>query len=281
MAHLHDVQPLVERLSGLGLTREEATVYVRLTTHGATKAGDLAAMLGYPRPKTYRLLNSLMHRGFVSATLSRPTVFAAAAPDRLFSGLLASIQTRAHVLEAARGELGPQLAKLHGARGQERGRITYKILQGRAETVGIAEAMLRDARERIVLLDGTTGAASVRALALERGVAGLPLRALLPGPFPRVKLESWTRTPLRLREIPRTTARFLLADEQALLWLAHDPGNEPEGPRDAALWTDAPDLLETLAGLFDAAWERGKPPSPDVTDHDLEALGFEVQEPGR
>lgn len=280
--HAPDVQSLVERLAALGLTREEAALYVHLTMHGASKAGDLAAVLGYPRPKAYRLLSDLMHRGFVAATLSRPTVFEASPPDRLFAGLLTSVQARAEVLAAAQVELEPQLSALRGARDAEPGRVTYKILQGRAETAGVGEGMLRDARDTILLFDATTASSfqPVREWAFERAARGVRLRVLAAGPFPRVKLESWTSlSTVRLRQTPPAGARFVVVDGQALLWLAHDASADAEGPRDAALWTDSPDLLGTLVALFDAAWERGAPPTPDVTDHDLSVLGLAVRDP--
>jgi sugar-specific transcriptional regulator TrmB len=75
---LEDLTSSVESsLAEMGLTNNEAKIYVLLAKKGAKKASEVAKLLNFPRPQAYYLLRSLYKKGIVSRTMHNPARFVA------------------------------------------------------------------------------------------------------------------------------------------------------------------------------------------------------------
>lgn len=70
-----------ERLVALGLTPNQARIYLSLLTHGVGSAGEVAEHSGVPRTKVYDALQSLERMGFCSARGSRVSSWEPVAPE--------------------------------------------------------------------------------------------------------------------------------------------------------------------------------------------------------
>ena len=79
----------VERnLARIGLTPNEARIYVMLAKKGAQKGSNLAKLLNFPRPQAYYLLASLCKKGIVSRTTNNPMKFVALPFEEAANALL-------------------------------------------------------------------------------------------------------------------------------------------------------------------------------------------------
>ena len=75
-AHLNpsDLTELVQRLASIGLEDKDAQLYIHLCVNGPNKASEIAAGTKLNRTEAYRALDNLIRRGFVTASLDRPTL---------------------------------------------------------------------------------------------------------------------------------------------------------------------------------------------------------------
>jgi sugar-specific transcriptional regulator TrmB len=266
-----DVRDIVERLSALGLDSHEATVYVHLTLAGPTKASAVAGALKLARPRAYRLLESLMRKGYAVATLERPARYQASPVGQVFDDLLASHRAREAALEKARREIEPVLATLRGepGTGKDLRRNTFRLLQGRDEVHRAGQRMVREASTLLRHLNTHPGAVSMAeqldlwGVVMERLEHGVEVRILLATtPETHDVLREFLGHPrLSIRHVePREAiARFLVADDRELLAAVHsDPTARLRAAEEVAVWTDATDFVSAHVVQFDRAWEAAR-----------------------
>jgi sugar-specific transcriptional regulator TrmB len=262
------VQEIIDRLTVLGLDSEEAAVYVHLSIMGPSKASDLAAALKLHRTEAYRTLQNLVQRGFVSATLGRPSRFEAAPPERLFTDILAAQEARKETIQRAQQEIAPALTTLRGQPTDSPSKNTFKVLQGRREIYGVLDRMLREARQGFKSVSTHEGAPAMAEMVglwdtmRKRAQEGLDIRVVLrTNPASRAKLAPLLEEPslsLRHWDEPRVL-RFVVSDEKELLiWVVSDPSTRPTSEQEVAIWSDAADFVVTQSALFDLAWRESK-----------------------
>lgn len=261
------VQDVIDRLTELGLDRDEATVYVHLRTMGPSKAADIATSLKEPRQKVYRLLQTLSDKGFVSSTLSRPTLFQAEAPETLFQHLFSNQEQRWEKLVKAQTEVLGALATMKpDAEGGMKS--TFKLLHGRLEATRLMQQMVHDASSdfRAVCTHPENKAMGdmqdIVEMAVRRAMQGVNVRiAMTTNGDLRNRVGSFLDTPnLGVRHLDGERAiRYAIVDDSRLLmWVAFDRSVRHNAPEDVALWTDAPDFVGTQSLLFDGLWRSAK-----------------------
>ena len=259
---------LVERLVSIGLDEREARVYVHLCERGAARASDAAAAVRLKRTETYRTLEALMKRGFITARLTRPVEYEAVPPETVFALLLAQHEERRTEIERLRervAELSAQARERDGS-----GRHAYKILQGRRAIHAAVEAMLRRAQQGQSMVSTTfspaqaTNANRAFAATVRRAAEGFPMRVLLREmPGLERALEPLTTHPnVRVRYYaPEHPARFVITDRREILvWLVSDPSTSLDAREDVAMWTNAPDFVRLHETLYEALWDAGREP---------------------
>jgi sugar-specific transcriptional regulator TrmB len=72
----------IETLTILGLTVNQAKVYLALTNYERAKPGEIAKKTGCCRPEVYRTLNELFEKGLVERVLAVPACFKAIRLDQ-------------------------------------------------------------------------------------------------------------------------------------------------------------------------------------------------------
>jgi sugar-specific transcriptional regulator TrmB len=110
----------VEVLGKVGLTLYEARAYVALVARGLGDAATLAQTAGIPRTSAYKVLESLVHKGYATPTGGKPILYRPKPPLEVAESLKASIQEvfekleMLHRIVAEHGE--PQLVYLLSGR---------------------------------------------------------------------------------------------------------------------------------------------------------------------
>jgi hypothetical protein len=259
---------LSEALGLLGLSAAEASIYLYLTQAGPSKASDVAQGVRIRRPEAYRVLQGLVARGFVSASLSRPTRFDAAPAEKLFGQVYGAQEEAWERIARAQPRILEGLAALRVSAIPLSPKGTFRILQGRLEATRAAERMVQEARRGIDLLDlhprGSSGLLDLPNLAdltARRALDGIATRALLSGP-PGETLAAARPRPARLvlRYVPtdRRVRGAVVDGREVLFWMVHDPSKRVGAEGDVAVWSDAPDFVSAQAFLFEHAWRAGK-----------------------
>ena len=73
---------LISSLVELGLTQNEAKIYLYLTKNKAKSAPEISICLNIPRTETYHLLNGLQSKKVTNSNFGKPTKFAAVPFDK-------------------------------------------------------------------------------------------------------------------------------------------------------------------------------------------------------
>jgi len=104
---------LANGLEAIGLSPYESKAYIGLVAHGYGDAETIATTAGIPRTSSYKILQSLVEKGYAIGTEGRPKIFKPEPPSRIFDRTVARLKTVFDKLEmlseivAERGE--PQL----------------------------------------------------------------------------------------------------------------------------------------------------------------------------
>ncbi|MCI4316931.1 MAG: TrmB family transcriptional regulator [Thermoplasmata archaeon] len=110
----------VDLLGKVGLTIYEARAYIALVAKGAGDAGSLAQTAGIPRTSSYKVLESLVEKGYAAPTGGKPILYRPKPPLEVAESLKSSIQDvfeKLEVLHRVVAEHGePQLVYLLSGR---------------------------------------------------------------------------------------------------------------------------------------------------------------------
>lgn len=260
---------VLARLAAIGLDERDAQIYIQLCVRGPTKASEVAAAAKVNRTEAYRSLDNLMRRGFVTASLDRPTLYEATDPEKVFDDALAQHTARRAHLERAREEAVRTLAKMRSSSTDGPLRTSYKILQGREAILAATETMLRRARVGQSMASTYFAAAHANEgnlafmTTLHRAKDGLPMRLLLrdtPG-----VIESFGATAyepnVQIRFFdPTGPLRFTIVDDtEVIFWLSTDGAQALHAKDDIAMWTNARDFVFAQALLYEALWRNARP----------------------
>ncbi|HET6405568.1 MAG TPA: helix-turn-helix domain-containing protein [Candidatus Thermoplasmatota archaeon] len=259
---------LVERLVAIGLESREARLYVDLLLRGASRASDAAARTKLKRTETYRALEALMKRGFVTARLTRPVEYEASPPDAVFADLLARHEQQRSEMEALKARVCEVAYRARQKSDDDEARHGYRIIQGRRAIFSAAESVYRGARERLSVatayLSPASAIASNRAYhaLVRRAADGLAIDLLVretPN-FDRAFAPLLQQRNVRVRfaDLPQGV-RFLVADDrEVIVWLVSDPAQGIDARDDIAMWTNAADFVRAQRAFFDALWPQGR-----------------------
>ncbi len=239
---------VISHLRSLGLNEYEAKAYYALAASTTCTAGELANRAALPRPRVYDVLTSLQDQGFVVLRPGRPVKYSAL-PIR------EAIDT---LKKQKRAELDKQFLHFDDLSKAMQTKIKagslvegYAIednvwtLKGKDAINSKLASMLADAKQHIVISSSQTGLQQKMkahgALLQEAKQRGAKIHIVSPKMAPEVTTLAHTTSSTAL------PTRFVLADDQALLFLT----NEQTHPDDeVGLWLKNPHVTQTLKQLM-------------------------------
>lgn len=266
-----DLPDIVEALEVLGMSAEEARLYLHLLQVGPSKVGQLSPYFDVSRSKLYQLLDDLSRKGFVAKTPERPTVYHPVFPEEAFEVGREEVLRRYDRLERVREDVLGSLQHLHRAvegpeptdwtkiEGTER---IYEVIQ---RVVDGAETSLRVASNHEPSVSPWLPFVQDVWSMAQRKVEHEDVRAqFLLGP-PGTALEDvpgWVLEAERARVIDVDhPVHFVVADEEVVVfWVQAAPARSMRGPDNVAVHTDARAPVGTHVMLFDQLWSQAAPP---------------------
>jgi sugar-specific transcriptional regulator TrmB len=96
---------LSKALVNLGLSKQDAEVYIFLATQGPQKGKNIAGALKLYKQQLYRSLKNLQGRGMVTATLEHPAHFSAVPIEKVIELIIKAKLEQAKALQESREEL--------------------------------------------------------------------------------------------------------------------------------------------------------------------------------
>ncbi|HEV2316066.1 MAG TPA: helix-turn-helix domain-containing protein [Thermoplasmata archaeon] len=228
----------VEVLGRVGLTLYEARAYIALVARGVGDAATLAQSAGIPRTSAYKVLESLVEKGYAKPTGGKPILYQPKPPLDVAEGLKAAIGEvfeKLHLLHSLVAEHGePQLVYLLSGRPKVLGKIG-EILDSASKTFILTTPQIVEVREEL---------GKKIAHAVKRGVQV----TFITAPLQRVP-EGVTYVAR-----PNLLATEVLADGQHALMAAPT--------FDACGFTDNPILVNHLQQFLDVILEKGSVAAP-------------------
>ena len=96
---------LKSELSKFGLTPNQSKIYIFLSKYGSKTAPEVCKALKIQRTETYQLLNTLQHKGVVSASFDHPIRFAAIPLETAMLSMVNAEKERLKSLETQKHDL--------------------------------------------------------------------------------------------------------------------------------------------------------------------------------
>jgi sugar-specific transcriptional regulator TrmB len=255
----------VRRLGELGLTQNEARVYVALLRGGEPTAAEVAAAAAVPRPKVYEALGALEGRGFCRGSAGRVRRFRAVDPATALAGWVAlrdrDREAAAHRDQAVRAELEALLPRPEAS--SPVGVPDFiEAISGRNPTTVALEDVIGRARDTLwemlqpPFLQPRSRWNRIEADAARRGVdvrvVYTPDAVAEPG-----RVAGIVAAGGQARVAEQLPMKLLIRDGEEALISLRDAQTGAQSVTSARV--RHPDLVAPLATLFTQVWEQARP----------------------
>jgi HTH-type transcriptional regulator, sugar sensing transcriptional regulator len=256
-------EALERKLHALGLTGNEAKIYLNMLGRPMFKASEVALVAGVPRPKVYEALTNLVNKGFCFEVAGTVAQFKAVSPNEALPAYQNMLE---HEMEQTmfrrRHEvthLVEELTPLHEAGQTETGTLRYiDILYERKRITQVANNLLAEAKETILIFEKEPYAQDPRTLnayeidALKRGVK---VRAIFEEGVkelePRRKVLAAAGAEVKIA--PSLPMKLIVCDEQAAICAMRDPITGQQSL--TSMRIAHPDFAKAMRLLFDSIWQ--------------------------
>jgi sugar-specific transcriptional regulator TrmB len=250
-------------LTGLGLTANEARVYLALLRFESPTAAEAATAAGVPRPKVYEALQALEGRGFSKSIGGRVRQFIPVEPETALRGWLshreherAEMSERDQIRVERLGRLLPAPASVAGAQLDFIGAIS-----GQVPTTKALDDLVSRATETLeIMLQPPFVQPRPRwnvmeVEALERGVK---VRAIYT---PEAledsrRFEDIRRHGGQVRMLGQLPMKLMVRDHEEALISLRDAGTGAQSVTTVAV--RHPDLVAPLGTLFEQQWRKAR-----------------------
>jgi sugar-specific transcriptional regulator TrmB len=246
----------------MGLTQNQAKLYLCLLSLGKSTAGSLAKESGFARQEVYRVLQELFDGGLVEKTIDNPTGFQAV---KIQEGISMLSLKKAIQYEQTQQRL-EQLLLDYSAEKHTANEAEYKIqlIPPKKPSISQREKLLRSAKETIQVISnarrfsqGVAHSFDLYENSLRKNVKVMVIVTI--GEEARNITEKLKRLEVypnfSIRFITELKASLLIIDKaEALLTLypKTDFGSSP------LLLTNQPELLAIYHEYFEAVWNRSQ-----------------------
>jgi sugar-specific transcriptional regulator TrmB len=267
---------LRELLADHGVPEKGARLYLVACRAGPQTASELARLAAVNRVEAYRLIQSLVAGGLLSATGSRPKRFAALAPERLLDRWISGAAERLRVLEHDRARI---LADWESGRTEleDEDPRKFAVLDGREAIRRFLRRRLgRAAREVLVTATGAWLSSMIdggvdRALgeAKGRGVKVNVVTEVVPMNLSEAKHFTSVAV-LRHSPAPVSNRAVVVDGAGALVFVSGDDGLGRAPEEQVALWSTTPSFVTLARDYHRRLW---------ATAESAETRFVELEEP--
>jgi len=256
-------QDLVKRIREyFNLNIYETKVWIALLTKGIASAGEVAAISGVPRSRTYDVLESLEKRGFAIVKIGKPVKYISVKPTEVLEKIKSNTMQEAQekvksLLNLKETTEYEELENLHntGISPIKTTEITGS-LRGRSNVIARLRELIQCAKKEVVISTSVVDFEDKsRALlpSLEEAVKkNIKVKLALSGPQDRIKKIA-SRIGIK-PIITNSEAKLYLADKREVLFMITSDNSDEE----IGVWLNSPFFVESLAGMVDATFKREK-----------------------
>jgi sugar-specific transcriptional regulator TrmB/CBS domain-containing protein len=143
-------------LQALGFSKREVQIYIFLAKSGVQSTSFVAKRLKMERVQAYRTFKKLQEKGFIEATLERPTRFTVVPFEKLFEGFLQTRKSELESLNEQKEELVSAWRSV-SAPESEYAVAKFSIITGKKKIHLKLLDMIEEAKKNILVLTSGTG----------------------------------------------------------------------------------------------------------------------------
>jgi sugar-specific transcriptional regulator TrmB len=251
---------LVADLVQLGLTRNEARLYLAADGRPPLRASELAELAGVTRTKAYVALHQLVGKGMLRRQPGRVARFEAADPRLVARQLRQRGVEDQAMLVADTGALVADLfARYYAAPASGDPFDFVELIRNGEAARARREAVVAGARAEVLLAHQTSGAAAGDPAGPREGVRyrSLYLVGALDAPDFRARVAGREARGEEIRFAERVAVGLCVVDRRTSV-IGLDEAGTGSGP-ETWLVLEHPGLSTTLGDAFDLAWVRARP----------------------
>jgi sugar-specific transcriptional regulator TrmB len=256
-------EDLERKLHELGLTSNEAKIYLNMLGRPVFKASEVALVASVPRPKVYEALTNLVNKGFCYEVPGTVAQFSAVPPSEALPAYQKMQEHELELLIARRrqevSQLVEDLAPLHEAGRTETGTLRFiDLLYERKRITQIANNLLAEAKETILIFEKEPYAQDPRTLnayeidALKRGVK---VKAIFEQGVKELdaRMKLLQNAGAEVKTAPSLPMKLIVCDEQAAICALRDPITGQQSL--TSIRIAHPDFAKAMRLLFDSVWQ--------------------------
>jgi len=252
---------IVSELTKYGLSYEEAKVYFHLVKIGPSKASTIAAIVGFDRVKTYRILQKLVEERLVDVSLSKPMLFTAHPPQEVLNNLIQQMRNRLRSAEEGLKSLLEEWRKLPIVTPMIQ-QPKFRIIQGRVQIYSQIMRMLNKAvRKALLLTQGDDlvwlGHGGVQEVLFEAAKRGVYVKILTEFDSRLIEVveEYCNRVEVRYAKVPTLFRLFIIDGSEVIISTYPTPPSRLDEEEDVGLWTDSQSFASGLEIFFNEMWQ--------------------------
>jgi sugar-specific transcriptional regulator TrmB len=255
------LENLSEKLIDFGFTKEEAEVYVFLSSMGPSPARVISRRFDVNRMRAYRTLKSLEEKGLVERIIGRPMRFVANPLQESLSKYIDGFRERLTELETREEQIIEDWTRISDATSDQAEESRFRIFEGRQQIYELLVQMCERASSEVCIV---TTKRDLHRLALmgiddrlrEVSSEGIRVRVLTQVEGPDFAEMDYFSDFAEIRHVPLPApVRFVTIDErETLTTTSMEDTMSLTTQDDAGLWTNAPSYNSAMKVFFDALW---------------------------
>lgn len=250
-------QDLINKIKDLfGLNIYETKVWLALLSKGVASAGEVAAISGVPRSRTYDVLESLEKRGFAIAKLEKPVRFIGVKPQIILEKLKNNVEVEAkeRILDLNKIKSTEEYEKIKSLYSLGMNPIKKKevsaALKGKSNISNHLREILQNAQKEVIICTNVSDIGSKSKLFQqtfkELSRKKVKLKIALFGDEKEIR-EVEKKVGVKIQKID-IEAKFFIVDRTEILFYT-----SKEMKEELAIWLNSEFFSEAFANMFDIA----------------------------
>jgi len=249
-------------LVGLGLSENEARVYIFLRRQGSSDATSIAQAVGVKRPNIYPLLDSLRDKGLVELFPADVNRYGALSVERYIDSRIRNAEREITGLQNTKDDLSELLVndEPHFAAG------TMKFFSHRKAIVAAIERMTGDAHREIRVITTSMGVARAAKNLFDRyrfmHNRGVRIRMLIAVDDKNSELLRLARDFIEVRHTDNPPyMSFNIIDNTEMIMVRFSPDDDSlELGNDIGFWTDDAMIIKSFSAIYEQLWDVAREP---------------------
>lgn len=253
----------IARLQGLGLTENQAKVYLTLLEVGRSSAGPLAKLANVPRNKAYTVIDELSAKGLIEVFLEDPIEVEPRPIDQYVHMLSAELASERKELASAKDLLSEEFP-ITGTMSEDDLRAgTFRIYKGRRAVSQNYMKMAARAKRSLRVLSTPYMPARARTLGADEAVPFQKIATEIYIPIQDENVDDidWLHgvvgSKVRITEAAIPNVLIMIVDDRETM-VTHFIPDSPSTTSgdDLGVWTDNPVFTQLTGVVVDRARER-------------------------